>query len=980
MKTTLRTLFVGILLATTSIASAQQVNTLYFLENAPMRHTINPAFQPASRFYFEIPIIGYTSLWVGSNSWTISDFIFKGPQGNTITPLHPDAPDNWLDSKPSNFVLDADAYINLFSMGWAIRDFGYFHLNISEHLMSDFGISSSLFQINDMSSGDIMPLSVNLNMLTYTDVAVGYSHKINDQWTVGGKLKFLIGQANLHAGLQDLTISTSMDSLRIAGKGEIYAAAPLRWNQLPTDVNNFDDFDITTLFADEHATATDIIKEFIKPAGLGAALDLGFTYKPIKNLQLTASVTDLGFIHWTRNARASMSIDTTFNGVDINFSDYGSLDGFDSDSLISSATSSIKGYTDAVHINEINNKPMPHTNMIVANLNVGVDANFWKNRIGIGVYSRTRFYNNHISEEVTLGAALRPCNWFNLAASYSFINGRWSNIGAALTLAPYDGLMLTLATDYIPTTYAKAATDGRNISLPYKTPGFNIAFGIAIVAGTNYKGKKVKDKDKDGIYDKLDLCPNTPLNVQVDENGCPLDTDGDGVADYLDNCPETPIEAYDMIDSLGCPMDSDGDGVFNYLDQCPDTPAEAFGMIDSLGCPLDTDQDGVYDYLDQCPDTPAEAYGMVDSVGCPIDTDGDSIFDYLDQCPHTAAEDINYVDSTGCFMDADGDGVNDQLDQCPNTPRAAYSTVDSFGCPMDTDGDGVDDYLDQCPNTPAEAINYVNSLGCPIDTDGDGVEDYLDQCPDTPAEAINHVDSLGCPTDTDGDGVKDYLDQCPNTPAEAINHVDSLGCPTDTDSDGIKDYLDQCPNTPAEAINYVDSLGCTLDTDLDGVYDYEDLCPTIAGVKENKGCPTVKREVRTLLNKAMSGIEFENGRATIKTSSHPILNEIAQIFIDNPTYMVEIQGHTDNIGKYDYNMLLSDRRARSVRAYLISKGVPAARLTAHGYGPDMPIADNTTSEGRAKNRRVEFQITFEEVTYETVYDRTETQSNNNKTL
>ena len=231
------------------------------------------------------------------------------------------------------------------------------------------------------------------------------------------------------------------------------------------------------------------------------------------------------------------------------------------------------------------------------------------------------------------------------------------------------------------------------------------------------------------------------------------------------------------------------------------------------------------------------------------------------------------------------------------------------------------------------------------------------------------VDSTGCPLDTDGDGVYDFLDLCPDTPEEAYGMVDQNGCPLDTDKDGIYDYCDQCNNTIPEARNYVDSLGCPLDIDNDGVYDYEDLCPTIAGVKANKGCPEIKREIRNLLNKAMSGIQFENGKATIKPTSYKILDDIAQIFIDNPTYIIEVQGHTDNVGKYDYNMDLSDRRARSVRKYLIDKGVPAARLTAHGYGPDMPIADNTTTEGREKNRRVEFHITFEEVTYETIHDR-----------
>ena len=132
---------------------------------------------------------------------------------------------------------------------------------------------------------------------------------------------------------------------------------------------------------------------------------------------------------------------------------------------------------------------------------------------------------------------------------------------------------------------------------------------------------------------------------------------------------------------------------------------------------------------------------------------------------------------------------------------------------------------------------------------------------------------------------------------------------------------------------------------------------------------------RYLLKKAMSGIQFENAKATIKPNSYKILNDIAKIFIENPTYIVEVQGHTDNVGKYDYNMDLSERRAQAVRTYLINHGVPAERLTAHGYGPDRPIDDNKTKAGRAKNRRVEFNITFEEVTYETVYDRVQ---NNNQ--
>ena len=84
MKTTLRNLFAAVLLISASVASAQQVNTLYFLENAPMRHIINPAFQPVSKVYITLPAIGYTSLWAGNNAFTMQDFIFNDASGQTV--------------------------------------------------------------------------------------------------------------------------------------------------------------------------------------------------------------------------------------------------------------------------------------------------------------------------------------------------------------------------------------------------------------------------------------------------------------------------------------------------------------------------------------------------------------------------------------------------------------------------------------------------------------------------------------------------------------------------------------------------------------------------------------------------------------------------------------------------------------------------------------------------------------------------------
>jgi outer membrane protein OmpA-like peptidoglycan-associated protein len=105
-------------------------------------------------------------------------------------------------------------------------------------------------------------------------------------------------------------------------------------------------------------------------------------------------------------------------------------------------------------------------------------------------------------------------------------------------------------------------------------------------------------------------------------------------------------------------------------------------------------------------------------------------------------------------------------------------------------------------------------------------------------------------------------------------------------------------------------------------------------------------------------INFETGSDIITPASYVVLDAVADTML-NATQIrqVEIQGHTDDRGKHDYNVDLSERRAQSVRRYLIDVGVESGRLEAKGYGPDKPLAPNITGGGRARNRRVEFHIT-----------------------
>ena len=789
MKTMKRTMLVALAALFCLSISAQQVTTMYFLENAPMRHTINPAFQPYSNGFINFSPLGWTSLSVGNNSLTVSDIFMMDPTtGRTILPIHPNADKQaFLKVLRSMTLAEGEASLGLINMGFRIKDKGYLTIGLNERVQFGGTMPKSAFDfllgggMTNLGAGQWNTFSLSGmggSATAYTEIGVGYSHQINEHWTVGGKFKFLLGQMDMSLRSKTLALDASTDSMRLYGNMDVRMAGPMNYSKMPAFENRrlvdiINDFD-GNQYKPEEMFNTSSITSMLKPNGYGAAIDLGFTYKPIKNLQLSVAVVDLGFIYWTNAKTYTASVDTVFNGVGvIDYADprYRDQDGnFSPQMVLDSALSNLQDLPKAIMMGPAGGG---YAKMISGRLNVGLDANFWENRIGIGVVSATRLYNARLYEEVTFGFSFRPARWFNIAASYSLLNnGKYSNIGAGLSFMPYDGINMTLSMDYIPTSYAGIDINGATkYILPDKAKMVNVALGFSICWGTNRP-----DKDKDGVWNKLDQCPNTPRGVKVD----------------------------------------------------------------SVGCPLDGDHDGVPDYLDQCPNTLPEA--------------------------------VAFVDSVGCDKDSDGDGVPDYIDQCPGTPEAAWGKVDSVGCPLDTDGDGVPDYMDECPNTKKEAIGFVDEKGCDLDSDGDGVPDYKDECP----------------------------------------HV--------------------------------------------------------AGVKINKGCPEIKREVRILLEKAMQGIEFETNKATIKKKSFPLLDKIAQTFIDNSNYIIEVQGHTDNVGKAEYNMRLSDDRANSVMNYLISKGVPSTRMTARGYGMTMPIADNKTKAGRQKNRRVEFKINFEEVHIETILD------------
>ncbi len=197
-----------------------------------------------------------------------------------------------------------------------------------------------------------------------------------------------------------------------------------------------------------------------------------------------------------------------------------------------------------------------------------------------------------------------------------------------------------------------------------------------------------------------------------------------------------------------------------------------------------------------------------------------------------------------------------------------------------------------------------------ITSDGGKVVDSSGNCVQTIGGS-----QVACSNDSDGDGVPDDQDKCPDTPKGA--KVDTDGCPLDTDGDGVPDYMDKCPQTPPGAT--VDEVGC------------------------------MKQLV-------LNNIEFVVDSSELTMDAKSTLDQVADAIKARPDIKsMSVIGHTDSTGSDAYNQSLSEKRAAAVADYLRSAGANC-RFVSSGSGEKQPIADNSTEEGRARNRRVELNV------------------------
>ena len=267
--------------------------------------------------------------------------------------------------------------------------------------------------------------------------------------------------------------------------------------------------------------------------------------------------------------------------------------------------------------------------------------------------------------------------------------------------------------------------------------------------------------------------------------------------------------------------------------------------------------------------------------------------------------------------------------------------------------------LSDTPITPQVTdLTYVRRLAplarfSPIVGAGVGVVDMLKYDPNSlklglklraGAEyAINHCFNIGFNLDYQQVNKMLFADNLPTRNAHLL-----------AARVGLTWYFGGTKGAAAVAGAPVVASAMNRDSDGDGVIDAKDKCPnTPAGTVVNAyGCASTEKATATL------DVKFETGKSNLDHTYDSDLKNLAVFMKEHPRTKVEIQGHTDNTGSKALNHSLSQLRAESVRNYLVlNQKVSEDRIKAIGYGDKMPIADNKTAEGRAKNRRVETVIT-----------------------
>lgn len=456
MKTAKSIILLLALSATNLVVDAQAPRNSYFMENIPLRHTLNPAFAPDFG-YVALPAIG--GIAVGANgNIGIDNFLFTR-NGETVTGLNRQVSnDEFLDGLKSKNYVEINTVTNLLSVGFKAMG-GFNTIGLSLHTAASVDIPRQLFEFakagqTNEDGNDYDIRNLRLKSSNYVELAIGHSRLVGEKVRIGAKLKYLAGIAYVDADVNNLDIKTSADRWSVREQGRLFVSKAINIAYKPNgeiDDINTDSFGIQ---------------------GNGFGADLGFSILLNKHFSLSASLTDLGFISWSGSNSTLNPDEFVYDG----FHHIGAEKDDSGESDLSRECDQLE--EDLRQLVRFNNEEnVTKTQSLASTLTLAGEYRTANDKIGVGLLYSTRFAGKTWTE-LMASANFRPMRWFNAAVNFSTSNLGHS-FGALLNFCPR-GFNFYLGTDYIPIKYTKEG-------IPAGTAKFNFTLGMAITFGHNSK-------------------------------------------------------------------------------------------------------------------------------------------------------------------------------------------------------------------------------------------------------------------------------------------------------------------------------------------------------------------------------------------------------------------------------------------------------------------------------------------------------------
>ena len=456
----------GIFLLTILPGFSQLTNTLYFMKGVPQVYQINPAFQPGCKYFSGLPGLSPLQLRVQNEPFALKDLLHQGTDGIWYTFMHtPETALDFLNVLNKKNFLNADVGVPFFSMGFGSPDKGWFFaFDVTQRITTNFTYPKALFEFPIYGPQEGMVFDFNgfgINTMMYTEVAVNYSHKINDMITVGLRGKALLGQVDLSSTKFDVTLATSEKEWIARSNIEMNATLPFL--DVRFDEAGMISPDSTNFISDIEKS---IPRMIFNPKNTGLAMDLGVDIRPFDKLQLSASIIDFGAIKWKDKVyNLSNKGEYKYDGINV------TLEGIDQfQPILDSLKESFKFRADSV----------PYSTWLPTKIYLGA-AYYVHPKISFGVLSRTEFYQSTIRQQFTMSANLYPIRMISTTFSYSIMEGSYKNLGfgLALKLLP---LNFYIITDTAPSIYF----------WPMDAKYLNLRVGLNFMIGGKQKKKAQK--------------------------------------------------------------------------------------------------------------------------------------------------------------------------------------------------------------------------------------------------------------------------------------------------------------------------------------------------------------------------------------------------------------------------------------------------------------------------------------------------------